>query len=65
MELQFIETFRGPGIFKIHFLALISAIAFATWTCLGTFKSFQNLKHYLESVFQYFNFNDFLYKIIY
>ena len=65
MELQFIETFRGPGILKIHFLALITAIAFTTWTCLGTFKSFHSLKHYLESVFQYFNFNDFLYKIIY
>ena len=65
MELQFIETFRGPGILKIHFLALITAIAFTTWTCLGTFKSFQNLTHYLESVFQYFNFNDFLYTIIY
>ena len=65
MELQFIETFCGPVIFKIHFLASITAIAITTWTCLGTFKSFQNLKDYLESVFQYFNVNDFLCKIIY
>ena len=65
MELQFIETFRGLGIFKIHFLLSITAIAATTWTCLGTFKSFQNLKDYLESVFQYFNFHDLLYKIIY